>query len=179
MLDRCTCVSRHTAWGHHQPHRFPQSSRVQRHQVLHPRRRPRPAESRKADRILDGTDRRHRREVTCGAPPDGGFETADVKPAFLKRLAELVDLKAIARLGTRVVYEEFWGAGRGYPSDLLRDSSVKVETVHDYRDVLCGGHAPEPYDPACTVRSNYQALRIADDLFLGTAPPRVGPECIL
>jgi alpha-D-glucose phosphate-specific phosphoglucomutase len=74
------------------------------------------------------------------------FETADVKPAFLKRLAELVDLKAIAKSGIKIVYDPFWGAGRGYPSDLLREAGVQVETVHDYRDVLFGGHAPEPDD---------------------------------
>jgi phosphoglucomutase len=78
--------------------------------------------------------------------PAGGFETADVKPAFLKRLAELVDLKAIAKSGIKVVYDPFWGAGRGYPCHLLREAGVTVETVHDYRDVLFGGHAPEPDD---------------------------------
>ncbi len=85
-----------------------------------------------------------------GAPgppmPMDEFETVDVKPAFLKRLAELVDLKAIAKSGIKVVYDPFWGAGRGYPSDLLREAGVTVETVHDYRDVLFGGHAPEPSD---------------------------------
>jgi phosphoglucomutase len=75
------------------------------------------------------------------------YETADVKPAFLKRLAELVDLNAIAKSGIKVVCDPFWGAGRGYASDLLRAAGVPVETVHDYRDVLFGGHAPEPDDP--------------------------------
>jgi len=84
--------------------------------------------------------------VPMAEPPAGGFETADVKPAFLKRLAELVDLKAIAKSGIKVVYDPFWGAGRGYLSDILRDAGVSVETVHDYRDVLFGGHAPEPDD---------------------------------
>ena len=74
------------------------------------------------------------------------FETVDVKPSFLKRLAELVDLKAIAKSGIKVVYDPFWGAGRGYASDLLREAGVAVECVHDYRDVLFGGHAPEPSD---------------------------------
>jgi phosphomannomutase len=78
--------------------------------------------------------------------PETGFETADVKPAFLKRLAELVDLKAIADSGIKVVYDPFWGAGRGYSSEILRAAGVVVETVHDYRDVLFGGHAPEPDD---------------------------------
>jgi alpha-D-glucose phosphate-specific phosphoglucomutase len=85
-------------------------------------------------------------EIPNGNAPQGGFETADVKPAFLKRLEELVDLKAIAKSGIKVVYDPFWGAGRGYSSDLLSAAGVAVETVHDYRDVLFGGHAPEPDD---------------------------------
>ena len=84
--------------------------------------------------------------IANGNVPEGGFETADVKPAFLKRLEELVDLKAIAKSGIKVVYDPFWGAGRGYSSDLLKEAGVAVETVHDYRDVLFGGHAPEPDD---------------------------------
>ena len=78
------------------------------------------------------------------APPAGGFETADVKVAFLKRLGELVNLQAITKSGIKIVCDPFWGAGRGYASDLLREAGVAVETVHDYRDVLFGGHAPEP-----------------------------------
>jgi phosphoglucomutase len=84
--------------------------------------------------------------IAKAEPPAGGFETADVKPAFLKRLAELIDLKAIAKSGIKIVFDPFWGAGRGYSSDLLRDAGVPVDTVHDYRDVLFGGHAPEPDD---------------------------------
>jgi alpha-D-glucose phosphate-specific phosphoglucomutase len=84
--------------------------------------------------------------IPNGNPPQGGFESADVKPAFLKRLEELVDLKAIAKSGIKVVYDPFWGAGRGYGSDVLKSAGVAVETVHDYRDVLFGGHAPEPDD---------------------------------
>jgi alpha-D-glucose phosphate-specific phosphoglucomutase len=86
-------------------------------------------------------------EVPTADPPDRGFETADVKPAFLKRLAELVDLKAIAKSRIKVVYDPLWGAGRGYTSDILREAGVSVETVHDYRDVLFGGHAPAPDEP--------------------------------
>jgi len=77
-------------------------------------------------------------------PPAGGFETADAKEPFLKRLAELVNLKAIAKSGIKVVFDPFWGAGRGYSCHILREAGVQVDTVHDYRDVLFGGHAPEP-----------------------------------
>jgi phosphomannomutase len=97
--------------------------------------------------------------IPAADPPQGGFETADVKPAFLKRLAELVDLKAIAKSGIKVVYDPFWGAGRGYSSELLRDAGVAVETVHDYRDVLFGGHAPEPSDELlCDARAKMKEM---------------------
>ncbi|MGB7585136.1 MAG: phosphoglucomutase/phosphomannomutase family protein, partial [Terriglobales bacterium] len=46
----------------------------------------------------------------------------------------------------RVVFDPFWGAGCGYPDVLLREAGVEVASVHDYRDVLFGGHAPEPDD---------------------------------
>ncbi len=80
------------------------------------------------------------------APPAGGFDTVNIKDSFLSRLAELVDLKAIAKSGIKVVFDPFWGAGRGYSCHILRQAGVTVETVHDYRDVLFGGHAPEPDD---------------------------------
>jgi len=48
--------------------------------------------------------------------------------------------------GLRVVFDPFWGAACGYCDSLLRDAGVNVATVHDYRDVLFGGHAPEPDD---------------------------------
>ncbi|MGB6830899.1 MAG: phosphoglucomutase/phosphomannomutase family protein, partial [Terracidiphilus sp.] len=84
--------------------------------------------------------------IPTPATPAKECEAISVKHAFLKRLAELVDLKAIAKSGIKVVYDPFWGAGRGYPSELLRQAGVTVESVHDYRDVLFGGHAPEPSD---------------------------------
>src|SRR6202453_3205665 len=97
------------------------------------------------DRIAGGSGHDVPSPLAAADQPDQS-ETTDVKPAFLARLAELVDLKAIANSGIKVVYDPFWGAGRGYSSDLLRGAGVAVETVHDYRDVLFGGHAPEPDD---------------------------------
>ncbi|HEY6446644.1 MAG TPA: phosphoglucomutase/phosphomannomutase family protein [Acidobacteriaceae bacterium] len=74
------------------------------------------------------------------------FEEVDVKPDYLKRLAELVDLKAIKKAGLKVVFDPFWGAARGYSCHILREYGVETATVHDTRDVLFGGHAPEPDD---------------------------------
>jgi alpha-D-glucose phosphate-specific phosphoglucomutase len=71
-------------------------------------------------------------------------EQVDVRTDYLKRLSELVDLNAIKKANVKVVFDPFWGAARGYSDALLRDNGVPVATVHDYRDVLFGGHAPEP-----------------------------------
>jgi phosphoglucomutase len=70
----------------------------------------------------------------------------DPKPGYLKRLAEIIDLEVIRKAKLRVAFDPMWGAARGYSDELLRSGGVQVETVHDYRDVLFGGHAPEPDD---------------------------------
>jgi phosphoglucomutase len=71
-------------------------------------------------------------------------ETVDPKPAYLARLKEIIDLSLIRRSGIKVVFDPFWGAARNYSDDLLRDAGIPVTTVHNTRDVLFGGHAPEP-----------------------------------
>ena len=73
-------------------------------------------------------------------------EPLDVKAAYLARLREIIDFPGIRKAGLRVVFDPLWGAARGYSDDLLREAGVQVATVHDYRDVLFGGHAPEPDD---------------------------------
>jgi len=73
-------------------------------------------------------------------------ESLDPRGTYLSRLREIVDLHAIQRASLRVVFDPFWGAAREYPDSLLRDAGVAVTTVHDHRDVLFGGHAPEPDD---------------------------------
>src|ERR1700704_3714404 len=73
-------------------------------------------------------------------------ETLDPKPAYLKRLGEIVDLAVLRKAKLRVAFDPMWGAARGYSDELLRGAGLEVATVHDYRDVLFGGHAPEPDD---------------------------------
>src|SRR5581483_10884187 len=95
-------------------------------------------------------------EAEISAHDDSGFspsakgaaitENLNPRTMYLERLAEIVDLKAIQKAGLRVVYDPLWGAARGYPDSLLREAGIQVESVHDYRDVLFGGHAPEPDD---------------------------------
>ncbi len=71
-------------------------------------------------------------------------QQVDVRPDYLGRITELVDIGAIKKAGLKIVFDPFWGAARGYSDHLLRENGIAVVSVHDYRDVLFGGHAPEP-----------------------------------
>jgi phosphoglucomutase len=81
---------------------------------------------------------------TVPDPPE--TQSLDPRRMYLSRLREIVDLNVIRKAGLRVVFDPLWGAARGYSDALLREGGVAVESVHDYRDVLFGGHAPEPDD---------------------------------
>jgi len=83
--------------------------------------------------------------VTNPAPANRPVvETIDPRPTYLARLKEIVNIQLIRRSGMKIVFDPFWGAARHYSDDLLREAGIPVTTVHDTRDVLFGGHAPEP-----------------------------------
>jgi len=71
-------------------------------------------------------------------------EDYDPKPAYLADLATKIRFDVIARSGARYAYDPLWGTGRGYLDEALREHGVQVETIHDWRDVMFGGRAPEP-----------------------------------
>src|SRR5438874_3321697 len=87
---------------------------------------------------------RLRPEGLVSAPDQA--EAIEVKSAYLQRLGEIIDLDAIRKAKLRIAFDPFWGAARGYSDELLRAAGIEVFTVHDTRDVLFGGHAPEPDD---------------------------------
>lgn len=73
-------------------------------------------------------------------------EVHDPRPAYIADLESKVRLDVIANVGGSYAYDPLWGTGRGYLDKALRDHGLEVETVHDWRDVLFGGRAPEPDD---------------------------------
>ncbi len=87
-------------------------------------------------------------DPTLAAPacpaPGVKREEIDVRPPYLARLREIVDLPLIKKSGLKVAFDSFYGAARGYPDTILRDAGIDCAVVHDRRDVLFGGHAPEP-----------------------------------
>ncbi len=92
----------------------------------------------------------------------------DPRRMYLDRLREIIDLSAIQKAKLRVAFDPLWGAARSYPDALLKDAGVEVATVHDHRDVLFGGHAPEPDDHLLEdlrekMRSTHAHIGIATD----------------
>jgi len=73
-------------------------------------------------------------------------QSIDPRRMYLSRLREIVDLDAIRKAGVKIAFDPMWGSARGYSDAFLREAGVTVATVHDTRDVLFGGHAPEPDD---------------------------------
>lgn len=74
----------------------------------------------------------------------GRIHAYDPREGYLRDLATKVDLSAIGRAHLRVAVDPLWGTARGYVDRLLREAGCAVHVLHDHRDVLFGGGAPEP-----------------------------------
>jgi phosphoglucomutase len=83
-----------------------------------------------------------------GAPAPGTRpverQIIDIRERYLRRLGEIVDFDTIRRANLRIAFDPMWGASRGYSNILLNEEGIRCAVVHDTRDVLFGGHAPEP-----------------------------------
>src|ERR1039457_5601114 len=83
---------------------------------------------------------------TTKADAQSQSQSIDPRRMYLSRLREIVDLDVIKKTGIKIAFDPMWGSARGYSDAFLREAGVTVGTVHDTRDVLFGGHAPEPDD---------------------------------
>lgn len=98
---------------------------------------------------------------------DGGFiEDLDPKPDYFADLRSKIDLGLISDSGASFAYDPLWGTGRGYLDQILRESRIDVETIHDWRDVTFGGRSPEP---AADHLEGLRSLVVDKGLTLGLA----------
>jgi phosphoglucomutase len=72
------------------------------------------------------------------------LQTFSARPDYLADLSTKIKFDVIKGAGGRYAYDPIWGTGRGYLDEALRMHGLEVETIHDWRDVLFGGKAPEP-----------------------------------
>ena len=68
----------------------------------------------------------------------------DPLPPYLTHVRGLLDDATIRRAGLRVVVDPLFGTGRGYLDAACREVGCEVEVLHDWRDPLFGGGAPDP-----------------------------------
>ena len=85
-------------------------------------------------------------KATGGTGPAGAvaYETHSPRSAYLADLKNKINFNVIAGAAGRYAFDPLWGTGRGYLDQALRMHGLEVETIHDWRDVLFGGRAPEP-----------------------------------
>lgn len=95
-----------------------------------------------------------------------GSKSFDPREAYLADLEQKVRFDLISKAGGRYAYDPLWGTGRGYLDELLRRHGVGVTTIHNWRDVLFGGRAPEP---EASHLGELRDLVLADKCVLGLA----------
>jgi phosphoglucomutase len=71
-------------------------------------------------------------------------QSFDPRDAYLADLEQKIRFDLISAAGGNYAYDPLWGTGRGYLDQVLRHHGLSVKTIHDWRDVLFGGRAPEP-----------------------------------
>jgi phosphoglucomutase len=103
-----------------------------------------------------------------GKPNDALIESVDIGPAYLRDLATKLDLKKIRDSNLSLAYDALHGSGAGYLDKLLQDQNIPAMVLHTNRDVLFGGHHPEPADEQLgemkvVMRKNWLKLGMATD----------------
>lgn len=72
-------------------------------------------------------------------------ETIDFRESYFDQLESLLDVKAIKKAKLKVGVDLMHGSGRRYLRPFLEERlGVEVVALHEDRDVLFGGRAPEP-----------------------------------
>ena len=90
----------------------------------------------------------------------------DPRDAYLADLEQKVRFDLISKAGGSYAYDPLWGTGRGYLDELLSRHGLGVKTIHNWRDVLFGGRAPEP---EANHLGELRELVLADKCVLGLA----------
>jgi alpha-D-glucose phosphate-specific phosphoglucomutase len=105
-------------------------------------------------------------EPTAPARPEL-VETTSIRDDYLRALATKVDLDVIRKSEIRLGYDALYGVGAGYLDHILRELGLNPFVLHSDRDVLFGGHHPEP-DEENLARLRHAVLHDRLTLGLGT-----------
>ena len=95
-----------------------------------------------------------------------GSKSFDPRDPYLADLEQKIRFDLIGKGGGSYAYDPLWGTGRGYLDELLQRHGLGVKTIHNWRDVLFGGRAPEP---EASHLDELRELVLADKCVLGLA----------
>ncbi len=71
-------------------------------------------------------------------------ERFDPRERYGALLMAEADFDPVKKAGLKVVVDPMFGSARGYLDTFLQRTGCEVEEIHNYRDVLFGGRAPDP-----------------------------------
>lgn len=80
----------------------------------------------------------------------GAVESFDPREAYLTHLRTVIDVAAIRAAKLRVAVDLLHGTARGYLDAVLKAEGCEVTVLHDQRDPLFGGSAPDPSERRLT-----------------------------
>ena len=114
--------------------------------------------------------RRQKEKWTFDGNVIGTFKCKEIdpRPAYFRRLRQLVDFDAIKKAKMKIAVELMYGAGRGYLDILLEEAGAKVTRFHPHPNPLFGGQPPEPSaegmtEAAACVKSGQAQLALGLD----------------
>jgi len=92
----------------------------------------------------------------------------DPRKEYYKQIERLVNFEVIRKARLRVVVDILFGTARDYLDTLLINNGIKVETLHNWRDVMYNGSTPEPNQQnlralISTIKKERAALGVAVD----------------
>lgn len=78
----------------------------------------------------------------------GKIEIFDPKPAYLERLAKLIDVEPIKAAGLKILVDSMWGNGAGWLKEILQGGSTEIIEIHAERNpIFPEMKRPEPIPP--------------------------------
>jgi len=74
------------------------------------------------------------------------WEELNFNEIYLNKLRENITKNVFKQKKLKVVHDPMFGATMGLLHDVLKDTFVEVVEINNYRDLMFGGHHPEPID---------------------------------
>ena len=98
-----------------------------------------PATAEITDEIVANIDKEFKKNTISGSIKKVDFDTI-----YNKHLLELIDINAIKKLKTNIIFDGLYSASIGYFDTLLKENDIKFSALHMFHDSNFGGGMPYP-----------------------------------